>query len=800
MFKKKLLLTSSLIMSGLGASAVAVACDNTTGGGSGTKYNDSKEIIIAVDGAQENFYKKVVELYNKTDIAKKGYKIKTITKNVFDAVNTDVGITDESVPDIFYAPQDRVIDLAVKKAVVELKQFEPNILEEIGDVIGATDEEKADMVKFGSVVGKTGTGANTKLESRLFALRHNVEGIVLASTKTADEARKELNNQDTDSLEELVKAGKAIIRLQDFWYGNGILGGVFRKLQQQENLTEDLMSKILYPNNAKTVSGFQESADNKYKKEFRTALDVASRLYFPIYEAAYLKTPEQYQETVWAKKGITQEDLKAVLVSDMGQVQNKIFELMKQGKIDYAIIGTWDLQTSENTGGAKSFFNVINTTDDYEYRQASGAWSYLINNRNANASPDRKRALIEVIKIALQTEPNFEYFKADSKVQFTKAAQAKIKEKVLANSEATATKYQQFYKSLGYNSHEELLRGLASIVEVGNSANLTPFYQWEVKNNNTDEAIADANILKSESFSNNSTITGVPKISAESKADFVKTLKEETGLRNALAAMYGKTLSTFESPKKDSWWISTGILKDEALAKYKATLGGGEGLHLRKIEKTIFGADGDQNDDKKALVDSLVKALEANKLEEEYVKVENAALAFVKETASTPAADDVIKKAARLYLNNYVNQALWEMFIKAEITKIEKSELPEGVTVARIQTEVNNFLKTLSFDKLLEVLSSNRQISEGGLGVIKFQSNRIDNSNPILGANLWDNWNNQTFGNATFLDAIAKEAAANKDLMWFQSKIAEQLNQRYTQVTAGINQQTGASTIIDFDK
>ncbi|UUM19757.1 MULTISPECIES: hypothetical protein [unclassified Mycoplasma] len=797
MFKKKLLLQSTLLLSTLsGVGTLAISCGyNGNPGSATTNVNDNKEIIIAVDGAQQTFYNKVIELFNKSESYKEGYRIKPISKSVWDAFVTTVGITDSSVPDIFYAPQDRVTELAVNKSVVELDKFDPKLLDEVAQIIKATPEEKENLKEFGRITGLTQKDGERKLIGKLFGLRHNVEGIILASTKTKDEALKDLNDPNFDSLEELVKAGKAIVRLQDFWYGNGIFGGLFKQLQETkpELKNVDLMGQFLYAKGSSIISGFEENSE--YYQYFKQGVDIAARLYFPVYEAAYLLTPKQFKDSVWAKRGMSQEDLKAVLISDVTQLQNKIFELMKNGSIEYAVIVTGDLQVAENAGGAKSFFNISNTVDGVEYRQALGAWNYLVNLRNANASPGRRKAISQVIKTIFEPEANYEYFKADSKVEFTAASQAEIKKKVTENSATTAKKYTDFYKSLGYSSHEDLLKAQSKNLELFNNLKKTPFYEWEI--NKADNPLDNANLLKPEYFVGSAgKIQSLAQVTNTDLDKFTKTLQDEIALKNALATMFSKKLSEFKFGESQNL-IKDNIIKQDVYDKYPQ-LKEGDGWSLRKIEKHIFGANGDNVSEKSELVNKIISALANNSLENLYKEVEDRALTFVKEVALKPASDDLIKQAVKLYFNEYVNQARWEHFVSLRVKEQEKS-LPEGITIEKISTEVNEFLKTLSFDKLLEVLASKTPIKDGGLGQIRFQDNRIDHSNPVLGNDIWTNWNQQTFGNVTFLDSLAHESG-NKDLQWFQNKVMNHLSERWKATTSALNNQPGSSTIINFDK
>jgi hypothetical protein len=59
--------------------------------------------------------------FNKTDFhTKDGFKIKFIQKDVFGAIDlvTTLGYTDENVPDLIYAPQDRVTNLLQSKSAM----------------------------------------------------------------------------------------------------------------------------------------------------------------------------------------------------------------------------------------------------------------------------------------------------------------------------------------------------------------------------------------------------------------------------------------------------------------------------------------------------------------------------------------------------------------------------------------------------------------------------------------------------------------------------------------------------------
>ncbi|MCU9937720.1 hypothetical protein NW731_04740 [Mycoplasmopsis felis] len=120
------------------------------------------------------------------------------------------------------------------------------------------------MEAFGKVVGKSNDGLRNV--EQFVGLRHNKEGIILASNKSEEETRTIFNNANTDTLKELVEAGETVLRIQDLWYGNGVFyGGMetyFNSLSEEEqeafgkNFANILASKILYYDGTKTTSGF----------------------------------------------------------------------------------------------------------------------------------------------------------------------------------------------------------------------------------------------------------------------------------------------------------------------------------------------------------------------------------------------------------------------------------------------------------------------------------------------------------------------------------------------------------------
>lgn len=92
MKKNKFLLFSPMVL-GFASLVTLISC------GQSDKISEQKDIYVAVDGVQTKFYEKAIELFNKTESYNKGFRIKTINKDVWAALDFTVqGLDDKSVP------------------------------------------------------------------------------------------------------------------------------------------------------------------------------------------------------------------------------------------------------------------------------------------------------------------------------------------------------------------------------------------------------------------------------------------------------------------------------------------------------------------------------------------------------------------------------------------------------------------------------------------------------------------------------------------------------------------------------
>lgn len=772
--RKFILAATSLLSAGAFA---AVSCGTSN-------VAEKGEIIVAVDGVQKDFYQKAIEIYNKTPSAA-NFKIKTLQKDVWGALDFGLqGNSSSEVADIFYLPGDRVTDLTQKNALSYIDDLIPELIDELAQATNATEAEKAQLRSFGTIRGRSGNNS----VSKLMAIRHNTEAIILASRLPEAEARTVLTNPNTDTLLELINQGKLLLRFQDFWYANGVLAGAFEKLAKDnpnDATLTNIMSRILYTDTAtgKISSGFVEG--NQYNAHFKAALKVYSSLFFPIYEAAFLKDSNAYAETVWGKNGISQSDLVESLNSSTGEAQAKIFSLMKDGKIDYAVIGSWDTQNSETAGGAKSFFNVVKADDNNRYLQTPGSWSFAINSRNNGASSARKTAIKEFFKALYSVEAFTEYFKDDSKIPFVDNVQKTLINGIKSENTAEFNEVTKFAQELGYANYAALKadvdKKISDISVLSSQGIWGNSWSADGEGSNKTDHTADANKLKAAS---QKSLLKRPEGVSQSDFDAI-TLGDILPLRNTVAALLSvdnlDNLVGEESAGsgKQTWMVGKDLLKEGSLSSDDAAkmTQSPIALHMRKIENYIFGVNGDNDTNK--FIQELTTALTTDKQNNNTVeldKIVNEKIAnakkFVTNFAKTTLDDAKIKEVVKLYLNTYLNAAR----VRASVGDIFKNTVfvqGKTATYKEVDEKVKSYESKLTIDKLLSVISSDKEIAQGGLGKLETQPARVDNSNPQFGI-VWDYMNNRTFGNAQLYREMASEGINTLDA--FTNKMAKTLS------------------------
>ncbi|RIV16782.1 hypothetical protein [Mycoplasmopsis gallopavonis] len=558
-----------------------------------------KILVINVDGAQQTMYKNAFALFKKTPAFKKGYRISKIEKGVFDIIDTasNAGALDfKQSPDLFYAPSDRATSLAEKNMISDINQWDPSLLNSLVTTYHISDAQKQALLDYGNFIGTTRKDGKTVLEKRFIALRHNQEGIVLASNLTEQEAKKDLLKPENNSLEEIVANGKGLFYYQNFWFGNGILGGHFKNIETPEKNVAYYMNKSVYPNveTNQGASGWVETDENY--AAFKPGIDIAARMSYQIWNAVYKMTDEQYAQSPWGQKGIKRGSLEIALQSDGGQFNNQIYSFFKEGKLNYTILGTWELQNAFKNGGVKSIFAVPNVKDGVEYLQAPGSWTYSINIRNTSSKyypnqEERKDAIKSLLLAIYSPEASNAYFKADTKVPFLESLQDALKADVSSSSLTQNVEIQNFAVELGYANAKALKdKYLESVQAYDAASKATSGNGWLIS---TDaNPLAEQNYLQANEF-----LAPLPDKSDLVIGQLKEVLQPALALQNSLAAMYNGSLNSEEATKllgSLGCVLNPNLLvaDQSVLDKYASLRENQTEWHLRKLEKEIWGVNG----------------------------------------------------------------------------------------------------------------------------------------------------------------------------------------------------------------
>ncbi|UWD34189.1 type 2 periplasmic-binding domain-containing protein [Mesomycoplasma molare] len=741
--------------------AALISCGSPAGT---NEFAGSKEIIVAQEGKQTQFWNAVKAEFEKTELYKEGYRIKTVEKDVFGAIDviTQIGATDKNAPDLIYAPNDRITDLLAKKAIAV---WDDKLKEEIFNVVQASDEEKKQVSDFGYFSSR-----NPKYAKGFYNFAHNKEGIVVMSKKPLEEVKTELSNTATDEMVELVKEGKAFFRIQDGWYGNGVFGGV---------LTKDEMSKVIYKNaeTNKWSSGFITTDPNHAK--FKEAVNVAAELIWPVFEAAYLKSETEFQSTKWHTKGITQADLKNLLRNDQNAVQKTVFELLEAGKLDYAFVGSWDFGNAAKLG-INTFFHAPKLKGQYDYKQAPGTWSWAINSRNNGSSDKRKQALGEVLKLIFKVDSYYGYFKGDTKVPLFNKVQKELQAKSDQDAATGNTNFQSILTKSKYSSADALYKAYDKLLSGVNEA-LSKVYgrdkSWSQDTNKTD-LLNEANLYTETVDKTKDKYVYI----TDEVFNKLPDLKKAAALRNVIAALLGLTnLDELKGTAGDQWQVANTLSKTGSWPKeYQFNE---NNAHVRNIEAAIFGAKTDEGAFLAVAEEIKEEAKRTAKLEE----VKRKAKEFSNTYAKTTVSDDVINKAAELYFNNFINQSDWlkwqseyktlfesqkasQLFPKEDGTEVNGTATAKEVEDAILESRRSSVAK-----KVIDVISSTTSLTQGGYGTLKLQEERLDRGNPQFGS-YWGNWNDKTWGNQQFYEDLAKDKNNNDTLEKFQASLVKKLS------------------------
>lgn len=804
---KKILISTMGLLSITGAALPAIACGKT----SKNIWASEKKIYVAVDGNQKNMYEVAIAEYKKTDSFKKnGFDIVTIDKDVWGALDVvdTVGIQDRNAPDIFYMPNDRFTSMLQKKALMPWTTAQADALLSSVD---ATDAEKTAARAYGSFnIAKSGAP-----DVRFFTMPHNREGTIIAS-RTDKEKSTMRSEIDSKGLLGLMNDAKGLFRLQDLWYGSAFFG------------KNDLNKKMLYGDGSVWSSGFIKTDENH--AQFKLITDAMSDMWFEPTMKAF--APELMNSggilatNPWATSPVSGDDLKAFLQNDMGAVNNKLMSLVEDKKLDYMHIGTWDGQTVTKRGISNfvNFGTDIDGTDsstynNIEFKQAAGTWSHGINARNNGASQDRIDAIFEFLKQVYSTDASVAYYLQDTKIPYFGSLQTKVK------TGAAAAQGNDVDAAVAVYDKMKAITDLDPVLEDASTKSEKVFalHKWVSEKGAVSLGIAnvgsslhtewDGSATKEEYIAKE-VYTNLNADAKQFVPSNVNGIKSTVGLRDMTATILGLTKNEMEVNAGKAWLVAKADLKDATNEKLKEAIETDDTFHIRKIAKIWTGFNGDNNEEKRAVLNKFAIDASSTKTAEEFTAAVNAAAtkfatvvataiteaksfrdSFTKDANKATATDAAITNTVTDYFNNHWNAVLFEgirqhydnnFLVKFEI--IPAVGETAALLFGDIKDATDTAVAATSVGQVFDVITS----TTGSTGTFTSQSTRFDSQNPQFGG-VWGLWNDQTFGNKIFLEETAKKiletagAKSATDLETeFKTEVTEKLHKLYTDKVAAL--------------
>ncbi|WP_406613932.1 hypothetical protein ACJA23_03200 [Mycoplasma corogypsi] len=770
-------------------------------------YPAEKTIKFFRDAVQTDAFYAALKEFKKSQSFKDGYKIRFIDKGVFDALDTmaNINLNDPQVADIFYAPGDRITNLATANQAIDLDAFRTNEKKTIFDYLqlslGLSRDEIDPLIKFGAYTGSLAKDPE-KRTIEILALQHNVEGIFMISPKEKEEALKILNNSETNSMVELAKAGKALWYTQNFWFGLGVVGGVtspytdqlIAKAKADGNVaqansleTTRIIEKLVYWDTAQPSSGWIQG--NQYAEKFGEATANNAKLVYPFWKAAFKDSAEQYKSTVWGQKGIQQGTLEAAMNSDGGTYLNTIFQLFKEGRLDFGMAGTWELRNAITKGGVKTIFTLPEVVDGTKYLQSPGSWSWGIvkNDQNTKASDSRKLALINWLLSIYSPNASYQYFLSDSKINIFKSIQDKLRTAIDRSSQNSNTELVSTAKDLGYATVDALKAKYDELVQPLSNASKEWRGEGWTKAVEGDNVLSEAGLnLKSLWEANLNS-----QIPAETLTRYKSLIQDAAPVRNALAYLFNTSLKGLEDPNQ-GWKINNSLLKDGLVADnmFKESsianeedralvkqLFDGQAIHVRRLESAILGYNGDGNDnfvngnlellDQLLSSDQAVAAKAKEKMDAQIATaIANAKKVFGLIAKTMPSADK-IEKAVKLMYYEFLNNGLLRRMnvLALDSAKMQKQDgTPSNLSYSDVAKLFNSSETTSVIKDILSAVTSDKSYAQGGTGIFETLPKRPGTSNPQFGA-VWSTWNEKTFGNLEFFKSIVSSTNSEEEFI-----------------------------------
>ena len=411
--KKYLAFTGGAMFAAAAVALPIIAINNSTKNAASFDFD---KIGVYVEKSWTPAYEMAIKKYNETYPDKK-YDIQLLELGSFEVIGLieTLGYADQKIPDLIYAPIDRVPSLVESSGALVgfdspekliSSEFDPKIYDGLGVENFARKGE--------ALIIPPNTPQPAIPQPYYFGVPHSTEALILYYKGFSEDEIKTIENVVKIVNDNQWKNQMYGFKFNDLWFGLGVIAGFLEAAQPGAGKNGQLVGKILVSNN-NLETKFQSNMTN-VGTNFNYQLD------------NYENTPG------WTESGITIQPEKATkalqsaldflasfynsskvrneladtngndwLILDGDNFNARATELANKEDAKKAAIidGPWKV-----TDFSKIFTDAVPVPpvkDKIPYLQAPGGWLYAINQRNAT-NPDKIRDIKHFLNILLSDE------------------------------------------------------------------------------------------------------------------------------------------------------------------------------------------------------------------------------------------------------------------------------------------------------------------------------------------------------------------------------------------------------------
>ena len=412
--KKYLAFTGGAMFAAAAIALPIIAINNSTKNAASFDFD---KIGVYVEKSWTPAYEMAIKKYNETYPDKK-YDIQLLELGSFEVIGLieTLGYADQKIPDLIYAPIDRVPSLVESSgALVGFDSPEKLISSEFDPKIYAGLGVENFARKGEALIIPPNTSQPAIPQPYYFGVPHSTEALILYYKGFSQEEIKTIENIANIVNNNNWKEEMYGFKFNDLWFGLGVIAGFLEAEQEGAGQNGQLVGKVLVSNNTfetkfqsnmtnveknnsdyplenyENTPGWSESgitiAPERATKALQSALD---------FLASFYNSSKVHNE-------LTNTDGNDWLILDADGFNARAINLATDRKVKKAamIDGPWKVTDFSNI--FTDAVPIPPIKNGVPYLQAPGGWLYAINQRNAT-NPDKIRDMKRFLNILLSDE------------------------------------------------------------------------------------------------------------------------------------------------------------------------------------------------------------------------------------------------------------------------------------------------------------------------------------------------------------------------------------------------------------